>query len=288
MASRARELLPLLRPALAPTAAADVVVAAALFTDADLSRVAAAAAGSICLYCGGMAQNDLCDRARDAKLHPGRPLARDPSLAPPARLLVAGLFAAGLTLAALGGALLPAVAVLLLASAYNLGAKARFPWDGLCLGAARAANLAIGFSAGEAPWSVETFTCAAAYLLYAGGVTGASRAEDLDPAPTRRLTLLLAFVPQAVGLAGFASIAVAGRSYALLLPLALLLLALRRAIARGTREAAVRYVRDALLVIFPLHAAVLWARQEPGPIASIAVCAGASFLLLAAVPRSAG
>ena len=93
-------LVTILRPALAPTAAADVIAAAAFAGGADALRIAAAAAGSICLYTAGMAQNDLCDRAVDRQKQPGRPLVAHPELVRSAVLLMLGLFAAGVGLAA--------------------------------------------------------------------------------------------------------------------------------------------------------------------------------------------
>ncbi|MDH3591204.1 MAG: UbiA family prenyltransferase, partial [Planctomycetota bacterium] len=133
-------LIRILRPALAPTAAADVLAAAAICGGAPLERLLLGAGASLCLYMGGMAQNDLADLERDKALHPDRPLPSQPSLVPKARVLVFVLFAAGLGLGGAAGAFWPAVVVATFASAYNLGLKQIFPADVLSMGGARGAN----------------------------------------------------------------------------------------------------------------------------------------------------
>ena len=63
--NRTRAWVQMLRPALAPTAAADVLAGAAFAGGADAAALTLALAGSVCLYAGGMVENDLCDRERD-------------------------------------------------------------------------------------------------------------------------------------------------------------------------------------------------------------------------------
>jgi 4-hydroxybenzoate polyprenyltransferase len=165
-------LLRIVRPALAPTAACDVLAAALLAGATDPGRLVLATGASVCLYMGGMAQNDLFDRLRDADLAPDRPLVREPRLVPRARLLVLALFAAGLVLAGFAGVLREAAIVAVLATAYNAGLKRVFPADALTMGGARAANLAIGCAVAGAYEPLFL----AGYLLYIAGVTAASRA----------------------------------------------------------------------------------------------------------------
>jgi len=250
VAGDARELLRLLRLRLAPTAAADVVAGAFLLGAPAPGRIAAAALGSACLYAAGMAQNDLCDRDVDREAGRDRPLVRRPDLLPKARVLVLLLFAAGIAAAALAGAALPALGAAAAASAYNLLLK-RFPVaDALALGAARAANLGIGFAL-PGGFSLRY---ALGYGLYIAGVTLASRAEDLA-----RPRALLA-TGAAVAAAG---VLAAAPLPAALLPLLLLLSDAALALRRGDGRAAGAFVYAALLLIFVFHAAPLAAAGRP-------------------------
>ncbi|MEE8104030.1 MAG: UbiA family prenyltransferase [Planctomycetota bacterium] len=259
--NRAKELARLTRYPLAPTAAADVVAAAALFGEsASIGRIALAACGSICLYAAGMVQNDLADRRRDEKLHPDRPLVRHPELLNPARAMVVGLFVLGLLLASFADALVPALVVATIVCLYNFGFKRKFPHDAIVMGCARAANLSVGLVAAGATWNTSVFTYLAGYVLFIGGVTAASRAEDMEPAQTRRLGTILSFLPQVLALAGFASLFSWERSSALLVVFAVLLFSVVRSMLAGTREAAIAHVKNSLLTIFLLHVCCVWAR----------------------------
>jgi 4-hydroxybenzoate polyprenyltransferase len=268
------------RPALAPTAAADVLAGAAFAGGAPLGPLLGATFSSVCLYAAGMGLNDLRDRRRDATLHPGRPLVARPDLVPHARVLVAALLVAGLGAAAAAGVLLPALAVAALAALYDLWLKEHFPWDALALGSARAANLAIGLSVARG-WDT---TYVLAYLLYVGGVTVASRAEDLEPASRRRRMLALSLPPVLLAHGGLASLA--SRWAALLVPLALVAASLAVALLAATRRAVMRHVLVCLLAIFALHAAVLGGSGRAAAIVPVAACAAASLLLLAVQSRS--
>ncbi|MCZ6787741.1 MAG: UbiA family prenyltransferase [Planctomycetota bacterium] len=284
--SRARELFRLARPSLAPTAAADVIAAAAIFAAApSIWRVAVAAVGSACLYAGGMIQNDLVDLKRDRTLHPDRPLVRDETLVTAARWLAIGLFALGLVLCGTAGALLPAIGVALLATLYNLVTKIRFPHDAITLGAARACNLAVGLTVvGVARDGAVTYL--AAYFLFIGGITIASRAEDQEPAQTRRLTLLLSFLPQFLGLGAFASLFMGERSVYLLLPLGALLVGLFQAMVAGTRNSVIVYVRRSLLLIFLVHAVCVWAGEKTAWLPPIVLLAALSIYLMTVAGRA--
>lgn len=271
-------LLRLLRPALAPTAAADVVAAAAIAGGAPLLDVCAAAVGSACLYGAGMIQNDLNDRERDATLHAERPLIVDPRLARTAFLLMLMLFAVGIALAAKAGAWFPALLVVVLTTAYNGGLKTTFPADALTLGAARAANLGIGLSIAGSGIDV---TYLLGYLLFIGGITASSRAEDREPPPTRRLILLLALLPMALALGAFLSLA--KEAHILFVVPGVVLVALfLRAFLAGTRAATMRYILHLLLTIFLIHATCLWTQGHPVALIPIAALAAASVVLLKA------
>jgi 4-hydroxybenzoate polyprenyltransferase len=273
-------LVRILRPALAPTAVADVVAAAAFVGGGSPLRVGLAAAGSACLYMAGMAQNDLCDREVDAEKQPDRPLVFDSGLVRPAIRLTAILFVAGLGLAAAADALWPALAVAVLASAYNLGLKRKFPFDALTMGAARAANLSVGFVAAGAAFGWPLAAYAAAYLVFIAAVTAASRAEDLEPPPTRRLALLLGSFPKLLALGGLALVAGGLRALAFLAPAAVQVGALVAAMRAGDRAGAKRYTLRSLLNIYLVHAAVLWTVPAHAGLFALLLCAAATAILL--------
>lgn len=279
-------LLRLLRLPLAPTAAADALAGYALAGGRAPLPALLAALASACLYCGGMVQNDLCDRERDAKLHPDRPLVRDRRLVPRAYALLAALFLAGLVLAGFAGALPAASLVLLAASAYNLQLKARFPSDVIALGAARALNVGVGVLAAGAGAAAWPYGHAVAYGLYAATLTAASRAEDMEPRETRRLALLFAalgFLAAFLLMATFAR----GAGAVFVVPALLVLGELAVAFRRATREAVMGFVKVALLAIFLVHAAALWSAELKGFAIGVLACGAASFFLFAALaPRA--
>jgi len=173
-------------------------------------------------------------------------------------------------------------AVALLATAYNAGLKRTFPADVLCLGGARTANLALGFAAGGYGGTGGMVAYGAGYLVVIACVTGASRAEDLAEPPTRRLALLLSFLPQAL-VYGVGLVFAEGwrRGLPFVAPAALQAAALRSAMIAGTREAARQYVFRSLLLLFAFHACVLWAADRTDGLIGVSACAAATFLLLA-------
>ncbi len=275
-------LLRLARPALAPTAAADVIAGAAFAGGAPPGKVAAAAGAAICLYMGGMVLNDLCDRPIDLKREPSRPLVADPALVPRARLLAAALFLLGLVLGAAAGLFLHALVVATLAAAYDLGLKRTFPVDALAIGGARAANLSMGLAAGGYGAATPALLYALGYLVYIASVSGASRAEDLEPRETRRLALCFAGLAL---LPAYGALALAAGPLALL-PAPLHLLALIAAFRAGTRPAAKKLVFRSLLLIYGVHGAVLAGTGRTGALAALAACAAATCFILA--PGRAG
>jgi len=283
-------LIQLFRPALAPTAAADVVAGAAFAASmghfAPVLNVIAAATGSVCLYAAGMGLNGLVDRDCDANLHPGRPLVRHPELSRIALFLIVLLAGAGIALCTAAGAQWAAVVVLVLATAYNLGAKKTFPADAFVLGGARASNLWIGFFAAGAPFSAQTLTYALSYLLFIGGITIASRAEDIEPPRRRRRWLGGAFLPMAIGLGGLWSIS-GNMSWLFAVPGVVLVALVGHAILDGSRPGAMRFVLNGLLAIFLLHATLLATRGRWLALVPIVGLAVASFALIAMARKDA-
>jgi 4-hydroxybenzoate polyprenyltransferase len=270
-------LLRLARPALAPTAAADVIAGAAFAGGAPPVKVAAAAAAGMCLYMGGMVLNDLCDRAIDREREPSRPLVAFPALVARARLLAAALFLLGLALGAVAGLLLHALAVAVLAAAYDLGLKRTFPADALAIGGARAANLSMGLAAGGYGDATPALLYVLGYLLYIAAVSGASRAEDLEPAETRRLAICFA----GVFLLGAYGVLALGAGPVALLPAPLHILVLVAALRSGTRAAAKTLVFRSLAFIYAVHGAVLLGAGRTDGLAALAACAAATCFILA-------
>jgi 4-hydroxybenzoate polyprenyltransferase len=230
-----------------------------------------------------MVLNDLCDREIDGKREPHRPLVAIPALVPRARILAAALFASGLAFGAVAGHFVHALAIAAFAVAYDTELKRLFPAGILTIGAARAANLSLGLASGGygATWPALLYVLG--YLVYIAAVSAASRAENLEPVQTRRLAL--GFVGLAL-LPAYALLAIAAGPRFLLLPAPLHLAALVIAIRAGTRPAAKTLVFRSLLLIFAVHAAMLWSAGRTDGLAPVAASLAASFLLLAlAAPR---
>jgi 4-hydroxybenzoate polyprenyltransferase len=248
-------LLRLLRPALVPTAVADVI-AGYVFGGGDaFGRMLAACGASACFYTGGMVLNDLADRERDAYLNPERPLVQHPGLAPQAWGLVLVLFLLGLLLSMAAKVALLGAVVAALAIAYDLVAKKKFPADALTMGAVRAANLGMGFAIAEVEWGPNAWTLLLGYGAYIAGVTIASRTEDFKEDGRRRKGLALAALPMLIGLGALASLAYDAIYFLPGLGVVVLLL---HALRVGTKQGARTFVLYALLGIPAVHACLLW------------------------------
>jgi 4-hydroxybenzoate polyprenyltransferase len=270
-------LLRLLRPALVPTAVADVVAGYVFGGGGALGRLLAACGASACFYMGGMVLNDLADRERDAYLAPDRPLVQYPGLAPQAWGLVLVLFLLGLVLGLVAKVALLGAVVAALAIAYDLVAKKHFPADVLTMGAVRAANLGLGVAIAGAAWGPNAWTLLLGYGAYIAGVTLASRTEDYKDDGKRRKTLALAALPMLIGLGALASLEYDAIYF---LPglgvVALLLHALRV----GSRDGARTFVLYALLGIPLLHACLLWSSGHVLGVGVMAALLAASIYLL--------
>jgi 4-hydroxybenzoate polyprenyltransferase len=178
--------------------AAQCVAQAVVGSSADALLVLAS---STCLYCGGMALNDLLDLPFDRQYHPRRPLPSGQISVKSAAMLTGSLFLGGLLGAALAGGQSFCVAALLLLFilAYDAGGKRTFLGP-LLMGLCRALNFALGLSAVEGalagfPWaaapsgSPHGVFLAAALGMYVMGVTRYAQREATQP---RRLELLSA------------------------------------------------------------------------------------------------
>ncbi|MCC7138361.1 MAG: UbiA family prenyltransferase [Planctomycetes bacterium] len=209
-----RDWLRLVRAPLAPTAACDAVACALLARGpgagagpaAGASDLLLLAATSVLVYAAGMAGNDLADRRRDVVLHPERPLPSGRLPVAAAAVLVAALAAGAVALGGgPAGSRVAVVVAVVLAAAYDGGAKRALVPGALAMGGVRAANAATGVLplvlAGTAPaWTLLAPACVG---LYSAGITVLSTAEDRpDRASARRhvasATTALAFAGAAV------------------------------------------------------------------------------------------
>jgi 4-hydroxybenzoate polyprenyltransferase len=185
--SRARLYAQLVRLPNLPSAFADIclgALAAGALPDHWLP-FAFLLLASGCLYCGGMVWNDFFDVEQDRRERPGRPVASGQVSPREAALFGAGLLAAGVLLAWLGGMAqdrptwLSATVALFLVAAIFLydGWLKRIPLGPLGMGACRFLNVLLGLSAaGELKGSLGLHL-AFVVGLYIVGVTWLARTE---------------------------------------------------------------------------------------------------------------
>jgi 4-hydroxybenzoate polyprenyltransferase len=160
---RLSDLIELVRVPNVFTAPADVAMGLAVSGAALDKRALALCAASACAYAGGMALNDACDAALDARERPARPIPSGRVSRRAAFAVAGALLAAALALAALAG--LPSLATALsLVGAivlYDAVAK-RGPAGPPVMAACRALDVGLGLSLG----AVGVATLAPAVLLF--------------------------------------------------------------------------------------------------------------------------
>lgn len=143
---------------------------------ASPGRLAALCASSSCLYLGGMALNDWADREVDAQERPDRPIPSGRVSPGTALELAAGLTAAGLAAAVVGGgarALGVAVPVAAAAWGYDLVGKST-ALAPLSMAAARSLDVLLGASGGSIARALPAAGVVGAHTVV---VTGLSRHE---------------------------------------------------------------------------------------------------------------
>ena len=233
-----RPYLELIRLPAVFTAPADVLAGAALATWAagvvmPWAALAGLVAASACVYCAGMAANDIFDVSVDTRERPGRPIPSGRVSKARAWVLVLVLQSAGVGLAAwIGTAALLAVAATIAATyVYNAALKDSLVGP-LAMGACRYANACIGLAVVAAPpW--PAYVVPAGTALYVAALTAVSRHEvdgatRAQVAPPLYALWLLSAVPAAWALAGVLPNRWAAA--AVLLPLAWLAGPVRRAL----------------------------------------------------------
>lgn len=162
------------------SAAADVAAGAALAGAGSSPALLPAAAGSVLLYAGGMALNDILDAKKDRALHPERPI---PSGLVPlfnARVLAAALLALGAASAAGGGTIHLGVTGALVAAIalYDSPAGESRLWGPPLMGACRGLNLLRGSTLGAAGLEAASLPGPVLYAVLVAGVTLLSTAEE--------------------------------------------------------------------------------------------------------------
>jgi hypothetical protein len=152
----------------------------------------ASAVIALLFYMAGMVSNDCFDRREDSIARPQRPIPSGAVSLRDAAILAVLLFAAGLTLAAMTGAPVLAVALVLVLFilAYN-GFGKNIPVLGpFLMGGCRGTSLLLGAAATGTPFAGRnaiTMIAAAGLLLYIAAVTSlAARETERRPMPFRR------------------------------------------------------------------------------------------------------
>ncbi|GAA2052742.1 SCO3242 family prenyltransferase [Polymorphospora rubra] len=170
-----RDLVDLVRAPAALSVPGDVVAGAAAAGTLG-ARTPALAGASVCLYWAGMAGNDWADRDLDAIERPERPIPSGRVSAPAALGIAAGLTAAGLGLAALGGgrrALAVAGPLAAAVWAYDLRAKNTAAGPAV-MAACRGLDVLLGASTGRPARALPAALAVAAHTYT---VTELSRRE---------------------------------------------------------------------------------------------------------------
>jgi 4-hydroxybenzoate polyprenyltransferase len=148
-----------------------------------------AALSAAFLYLGGMALNDLFDLPSDRLRHPHRVLPQgrvrtDQALGVGAACLTAGVTLAGIVGPACGGT---ALAIVLVAVAYDAGLKRAGPAGDVAMGSCRGLSFLLGVHGaaglGAPLWA---YGLALVHTAYVAAVTAVSRLEDREePVPAR-------------------------------------------------------------------------------------------------------
>ncbi|MEZ6194911.1 MAG: UbiA family prenyltransferase [Planctomycetota bacterium] len=182
------------------------------FGDAVLQSI-----GLVTLYMFGMGLNDWVDRAKDARLHPTRPLPSGDLGENAALATVIGTLGFGLAVGlSLGGASAATTVGLVLAIlAYDLAARGHGPWGALAMGSCRALAMGLGVTLAGAPASLDALAPPLAYGAAVAALTWVSLWEDRRPSAGERRVGLAVFATAWIATVatsprfGFAALAVA-------------------------------------------------------------------------------
>jgi 4-hydroxybenzoate polyprenyltransferase len=173
-----RAILELLRPPNVATALADVLAGFGVARLADLRALPWLLLSTACLYAGGVALNDVFDRAVDRHERPERPIPSGRISAGAAAGIGGSLLLAGIAFAAVAGATAGAVAlaIALAVVLYDAWGKRQSAIGPVNMGLCRALNLLLGIAAAPVVLR-DTWGLGAIPLFYIAGVTTISRGE---------------------------------------------------------------------------------------------------------------
>jgi 4-hydroxybenzoate polyprenyltransferase len=173
-----RAILELLRPPNVATALADVLAGFGVARLADMRALPWLLLSTACLYAGGVALNDVFDRAVDRRERPERPIPSGRISAGAAAGIGGSLLLAGIVSAALAGPTAGAVALALALAVilYDAWGKRLSLIGPVNMGLCRALNLLLGIAAAPAILR-DTWGLGAIPLLYIAGITRISRGE---------------------------------------------------------------------------------------------------------------
>jgi len=239
-----------------------------------------------CLYGGGIVLNDWCDRRVDASERPGRPLPAG-LVSPVAALAVAALlFMAGCLLAA---AVSPrtgriAVAIALLAIAYDMGLKRWPPTATFAIAVCRLLDVGLGIAATPVGHADFIFPLPLALLVAAAMAVSRTEATGGDSAGPRRALGWLAAAAVAVVLLALGPLR--PHLLAALLPLALPVPPLIAAVREPTPPRLQGAVGRILLAIIPLDAALCLGGTRPWAAIAILALLPPARLLARRIPMS--
>jgi 4-hydroxybenzoate polyprenyltransferase len=179
-----RGYLELVRPPNVATALGDVLAGFAIAGLAPWAALPWLLVATACLYAGGVALNDVCDRAIDAEERPERPLPSGRVSVAAGRRIAIALLLAGVTAAAFAGVRPAMVALVIVALVvlYDTWGKRQPAVGPINMGLCRGANLLLGaavtpdfFELGWRPALLVTVYIASITLLSRAEVAGGAR-----------------------------------------------------------------------------------------------------------------
>ncbi len=225
-------------------------------------RCAALAVGSMCLYAGGVALNDVCDADRDRLERPSRPIPSGRIPRPWATVVAVGLLLIGFSVIGSQGRVLAAVAGALAVTIvlYDAALKSTSV-SPVAMGLCRSLNLAIGMLG--ASTSLASHAVAPIFMmgLYVASITVFAR-EEAGQSSLRRLALGLIGVCAAVlGLIPVAMMSPQRDPSGVVLVMALLVFVgspARRALRRRTPQAVQQAVKRFVIGVIVFDAVVAW------------------------------
>ena len=252
-------------------------------------RVAWLAGVSACLYAGGVALNDWCDRSLDRAARPERPLPSGQVSPAQALCLAIALLLAGLALSVAAGGRCAWVAAALVGCIVSYDVGLKHTWAGpVVMGGCRSLNVALGMSA--ATGALEDGLIPLGLMgLYVSSLTCFARHET---GRVRRRDLAAGLLGMGLAVAGLLSLAASVRSGASAFIGWVVVLSclwggcaayvVQRADAFTVRRAVSVFVLGIVL----LDASFVWAGASPWAAAFLAACVVPGALAARRIPMA--